>query len=111
MKQGRIIRVDNQFMPLYIPLTPDIGLVIRKEQGPQINYKEALEEEVNALNEEMVKFATDLIISSHNKEESNINTWMAKYEDTSPSVVFNEINLGYQKIITMQQKPVWGHEL
>lgn len=106
MKQGKIIHIDNQFMPLYIPLTPDIGLVIRKEQGTQINYKETLEEEVNALNEEMVKFATDLVITSHNKDEPNINTWMDKYKDTSPSVVFNEVNLGYQKIITMQQKPV-----
>ncbi|HAW6249041.1 TPA: DUF4238 domain-containing protein [Legionella pneumophila] len=108
LKNGRIIQVDNQFMPLYIPLTPDIGLVIKKEQGTQINYKESLEAEVNALNEEMVKFATDLVISSHNKEDPCINTWMDKYKDTSPDVVFNEINFGQEKIITMQQKPVIG---
>lgn len=108
MKQGRVIRVDNQFMPLYLPLTPDIGLVIRKEQGTQINYKEALKEEVCVLNEEMVKFASDLVISSYNKEDPDIITWMDKYKDTSPGVVFNELNLGHQRIITMQQKPVMG---
>ncbi|HCD9498742.1 DUF4238 domain-containing protein [Legionella pneumophila] len=106
MKQGQIMQIDNQFMPLYIPLTPYVGLIIRKEAGTQISYKEALEEEVNILNEEMVKFATDLVVSSDNKEEPNISTWVDKYKDTSLSVVFNEINLGYQKIITMQQKPV-----
>ncbi|HAT1881219.1 TPA: DUF4238 domain-containing protein [Legionella pneumophila] len=106
MKQGRVIGVDNQFMPLYLPLTPDIGLVIRKEQGTQINYKEALKEEVFVLNEEMVKFASDLVISSYNKEDPNMITWMDKYKDTSPGVVFNELNLGHQRIITMQQKPV-----
>lgn len=106
MKQGQVIRVDNQFMPLYIPLTPDIGLVIRKEQGTQINYKKALKEEVIALNEEAVKFASDLVVSSDNKEDPDIITWMDKYKDISPNVVFNEINLGHQRIITMQQKPV-----
>lgn len=106
-RKGRIHKLDGQPMPLYLPLTPKFGLVIRNESSDKISYKEVMEEEVNALNKEMIKSASNLIISSNYEINNVIANLVHQYANTSLDVVINNIQINKNFAIkTVQQKPI-----
>lgn len=103
LKDGLIKFSTPAFMPMYLPITPKIGLIIQKEEGNKVDYKNITDDVITVLNREIVKFASDLVICS--TEDPAIIEMVNRYRDYKPGVVFDEIKLPYSSIITMQQKP------